>query len=399
MRRRLGGGMLRNRGCDVDFDAESDLAMSISLRGSLKDFGIADVFQLIGQQRKTGILEFSDRDEKIRLLFDRGAVVSAAPVGQWTYAAFGEMLMRCGLLTRDRVDDLRRDCQASAQTLQSVAIARGWLSLEELRQIEDLLTRETILSVLRWQVGSFDFTAEEVEHDREFDSLLGAEQILMDGLRMVDEWQTFARLVPSESTVFRRALSFEQYRARAAGEPQQQIANAERVLNLIDGRLSVRRVIDLSLLGAFEAVRALAQLHGSQVIETVDSASQPAAREDEPTLASRPSRIRSAAAVAVPLIVLLVVTVLLQVQSGSDTPDAFSIRRLTAFDSSLQAYERQRIRHALEVYRFEHGEWPPSLEALESERLLTREALAAANGRPYYYANRGDGAWLLAPDR
>jgi hypothetical protein len=373
--------------------------MSISLRGSLKDFGIADVFQLIGQQRKTGILEFSGNDEKIRLLFDRGAVVSAAPVGQWTYAAFGEMLTRCGLLTRDRADDLRRECEASAQTLQSVAIARGWLSLEELRQIEDLLTRETILSVLRWQVGSFDFTAEEVEHDREFDSLLGAEQILMDGLRMVDEWQTFAKLVPSESTIFRRVLSFEQYRAGAAGEPEQQIANAERVLNLIDGRLSVRRVIDLSLLGAFEAVRALAQLHGSQVIETVAIESLPSARQDESNIASDPSRFRSLAAVALPLVVLLILTALIQLQRGSETPDAFSIRRPTAFDGALQAHEQQRIRHALEIYRFEHGKWPRSLEALESEGLLPREALASENGRPYYYANRGDGAWLLAPDR
>ena len=31
--------------------------MSIALRGNLRDFGIAEVFQLIGQQRKTGILE------------------------------------------------------------------------------------------------------------------------------------------------------------------------------------------------------------------------------------------------------------------------------------------------------------------------------------------------------
>jgi hypothetical protein len=373
--------------------------MPISLRGSLQDFGIADVFQLIGQQRKTGILEFSGKDEKIRLLFDRGAVVSAAPVGQWSHAAFGEMLMRCGLLTRDRVDDLRRECEASAQTLPSVAISRGWLSPEELRQIEDLLTRETVLSVLRWQVGSFDFTAEEVEHDRDFDSLLGAEQILMDGLRMVDEWQTFAKLVPSESTIFRRALSFEEYRAGTTGESQQQIANAERVLNLIDGRLSVRRVIDLSLLGAFEAVRALAQLHTNRVIETVEFASPISVAEGEPKIASSRSRFWIHSAVAVPLIALLFVTLLIHLQGNSGTPDVFSIRRPTAFEGARQAHEKQRIRHALEIYRFDRGKWPRNLEELESEGLLSREALASETGRPYYYSNRADGAWLLAPDR
>ena len=30
------------------------MTVAVALRGNLKDFGIADVFQLIGQQRKTG---------------------------------------------------------------------------------------------------------------------------------------------------------------------------------------------------------------------------------------------------------------------------------------------------------------------------------------------------------
>ncbi len=44
--------------------------MSVALRGNLQDFGIADIFQLIGQQRKTGILEFKDGQESVQLRFD-----------------------------------------------------------------------------------------------------------------------------------------------------------------------------------------------------------------------------------------------------------------------------------------------------------------------------------------
>ena len=44
--------------------------MSTALNGNLKDFGIAEVFQLIGQQRKTGILEISGEEERIRIAFD-----------------------------------------------------------------------------------------------------------------------------------------------------------------------------------------------------------------------------------------------------------------------------------------------------------------------------------------
>ena len=40
--------------------------MGVALRGNLEDFGIADVFQLIGQQRKTGVLDLKRRNERRR---------------------------------------------------------------------------------------------------------------------------------------------------------------------------------------------------------------------------------------------------------------------------------------------------------------------------------------------
>ncbi len=373
--------------------------MAASLRGNLKDFGIADVFQLIGQQRKTGVLEFNGDGQQIQILFEKGAVVSAAPVGSWPGAALAEMLMRCGLLGRDRVDELRRECGASARTLSRVVSARGWLSEGELRNIEELLTRETIFSVLRWQNGSFDFTAKEIEHDRSPESLLGAEQILMDGLRMVDEWQSFAALVPSEDTVFRRLLSFEQFAERCSGESSEQVANAERIFELVDGRLPVRRIIDLSLRGTFESVRALAQLHRANLIETVELDSAAPSADAETEAARQPPRLGWLAAGG-SLLLLAAVTAVIQLGSGSaDPPDAFAIQRPSALDLATAAHGKHRLRHALETYWFVHGRWPTSLDALAEEGFVSQRELASEDGRPYYFASRRDRVWLLAPDR
>ena len=92
--------------------------MSVALRGNLEDFGIADVFQLVGQQRKTGILEFTGTDgRRVQLRFDRGAVVSAAPADSRAHGSLGEMFVRCGFLTRDQVDALHAECEPSGQSL------------------------------------------------------------------------------------------------------------------------------------------------------------------------------------------------------------------------------------------------------------------------------------------
>ena len=49
----------------------------MSLRGTLGDFGIADIFQLIGHQAKTGVLNLKDREVEVRIYFVEGSVVKA----------------------------------------------------------------------------------------------------------------------------------------------------------------------------------------------------------------------------------------------------------------------------------------------------------------------------------
>jgi len=51
--------------------------VTVALHGNLQDFGIGEVFQLIGQQRKTGVLEVRGEQGEVELRFDSGGVVAA----------------------------------------------------------------------------------------------------------------------------------------------------------------------------------------------------------------------------------------------------------------------------------------------------------------------------------
>ena len=70
-----------------------------------------------------------------------------------------------------------------------------------------MLTRETIFLLLQCHDGAFSFSPKRIRHDRNPSSLLGAEQILMDGLRMVDEWRVLAAELPGEDAVYRVAMT------------------------------------------------------------------------------------------------------------------------------------------------------------------------------------------------
>jgi hypothetical protein len=220
----------------------------------------------------------------------------------------------------------------------------------------------------------------------------------MDGLRMVDEWQSFADLVPSEDTIFRRLLSFEQYAEQASGETPGQLANAERIFELIDGRLPVRRIIDLSMRGTFDSVRALAQLHRSNIIGTVKIESPASSSEACSEETRRPPPLGKLAAIA-SLALLAAVTATIQLRSvAGGPPDAFAIQRPAALELAATTHEKHRVRHALETYWFTHGRWPTNLAELARDGFLSHRELASEDGHPYYFASRDNGAWLLAPD-
>ena len=374
--------------------------MAVALRGNLQDFGIAEVFQLIGQQRKTGTLDVSCKSQSLRLAFDEGCVVWARPIGQTEDAVVGERLVRCGLITQDRREVLQRESETSARPIAAMAVDAGAVTAEDAAQIEELVTNETIFIVLRWSEGSFDFTAKAVHHDQPPEKLLHAEQILMDGLRMVDEWQTFSSLVPDGDTVFERSGPIALYQRGLSGEAKRRLPSVERVFSLVDGRLTAQRIIDLSRLGLFDATRALAELHHHDVIVPL-SKRQARVRRGKRDRPLRPvvERARWGLAAAFPLALLAgLVSWILGQQPSSAGSAILPIERAPLEEARL-VFEKRRVRHVLEAQHLLTGAWPAELDGADSTGLLEGDALTPSNGGAYYYARRGDGIVLLAPER
>ncbi|MGH0032005.1 MAG: DUF4388 domain-containing protein [Myxococcota bacterium] len=373
--------------------------MSVGLSGNLKDFGIADVFQLIGQQRKTGVLELTNAKERVQLVFDAGAVVTASPASGRSSDGdpLADMLLRCGALTRRRMDEAIEACRASAQAVGSLVAERGWVEADEVARIEDLLTRDTIFEVLRWESGSFDFRAQAVEHEREKSSLLGAEQILMDGLRMIDEWRSFRHLVPAEDAVYQRVGRFETFTERRGELSPEQLEKAKRLFSLIDGRLTARRVIDLSRLGTFDGTRLLAEMVEEELVKPLHPEGVRHIRKhDRAAGAQRRSAaagVGAAVAALVPLLLLAAVAWRVEPPRPVDPGiERGSLERLR------EAHATRRVRHAIDAFRLTEGRWPDVFRDLPSRGYLDADALAAPPGRPYYSVNRDDGVVFLAPE-
>jgi hypothetical protein len=63
----------------------------------------------------------------------------------------------------------------------------------------------------------------------------------------------------------------------------------------------------------------------------------------------------------------------------------------------LTRYSLERLRGALEVYRLERGEYPPSLAALEEAGLVARRELSSPWLEEYFYRRGPAGQYVLLP--
>ncbi|MCH2184681.1 DUF4388 domain-containing protein [Myxococcota bacterium] len=371
----------------------------VALHGNLKDFGIADVFQLIGQQRKTGLLRIEGDSGSVVLAFDQGSVVWASPASDWPLLPLGEAMVRCGWLPPVRLETVLSESRRSARSLSAILIEYGEVSASQIDEAEDLLTRETIFNVMRWEDGVFHFTAQPVDHPKSPDALLAAEQILMEGLRWVDEWPTFCEAVPREEIVFRRVSTNEHADLKETRETSQP-ASWQRILDLVNGRSSARRIIDLSRLGTFEGTRILAELRRSGLVEPVERTQSSMSRERLRSVAAPLAEAARYTLLSILPLALLAGVAGLAVQNTAVwTASGSAHIRPPPLEGMTARFRSRRLQNALEASRYVTGEVPRDLRDPRAWGPIRRLALTPQDVGDYYYARKNDGVILLAPER
>ena len=76
----------------------------MALQGTLKDFGIADILQLIGQQQKTGTLHLQSKEQEVHVTFRDGSIVRAESSTRRKKELIGNMLVRAELISESQLE-------------------------------------------------------------------------------------------------------------------------------------------------------------------------------------------------------------------------------------------------------------------------------------------------------
>ena len=382
----------------------------MALEGTLRDFSLADIFQLIGLQRKTGVLTLRGKDDNVTVTFLDGKVVGADSASHRLETRLGHVLIKSGMLTQEQ---LARALEIQKETLQRLGFILTHyqiISTDSLKQALQLQILQIVYRLFRWKDGDYHFSQETtIEYDRENVVPISAESILMEGARMIDEWPIIEKRIRSSNMVFRRKNTGAEIvvvggedvdevdfdagpqakKKKAPGGDKIRISEEEKqVLDLLDGKRTAGDIIEMSRLSEFDSTKSLYELLTRDLIEEVRSAAPTKSAEaqapvDELEVAETP--------VPLPLVLFLAVLAIASIITSFKNP-LNSVRPINAGRSSapietVKAISIERIHalgNAIEQYNVVNGHLPARLQDL-TPFFASPSLLNDPWGNPYKY--------------
>src|SRR5436190_714442 len=313
----------------------------MALEGTLRDFSLADIFQLIGLQRKTGVLTLRGKDDTVTVTFLDGKVVAADSLNRRLETRLGSVLMKSGMLTQDQLNRALDIQKETLQRLGYVLTHYGIISADALKQAIQLQILQIVYRLFRWKDGDYHFSQETtIEYDRDNIVPISAETILMEGARMIDEWPIIEKRIRSYDMVFRRKAMTQEIvvvgadeadeidfdepatpakKKKSAAADKIRISEEEKqIYDLVNGKNTVGDIVEMSRVSEFDTNKGLYELLTRDLIEEVRSSTtaaaavEQAAPLDDVEVAETP--------VPLPLVAVLAIIALLSAATSFKNP-------------------------------------------------------------------------------
>lgn len=221
----------------------------LQLTGSIDAMGgLMDVITFLSNTKRTGALvALSDRVKKT-LFFREGDVRMAT--SNVPEDRLGALLYRFGMVSHDQLEQALGQ-QSGSRRLGRVLIDMGVITAHDLYTAIRRQVEEIFYSVLLIRAGVFYFYNLEEETRAPQQLNLVTQNLLLEGVRRIDEMSYFRERIPSRWTVIE---------VRSDITPRQLSELESKVYELVDGHRSVDEIARESRLGEFETTRVLFHL-------------------------------------------------------------------------------------------------------------------------------------------
>lgn len=337
----------------------------MALEGSLTDFGLADILQLIYFQRKTGVLTLEGKTDKVRLLFIEGNISGAESKRRIDDNRLGKILLKKGFIKDADLRSALEEQRKTGAKLGNVFINKGLVDKEIVTEILNNQITETVTQLFTWKQGTYEFASQSVPQEKDLPFSLDTQHLLMEGLRIVDEW-----------SLIKGKITLDIIFSRKMESPLGLTEEEDAIFRYVDGENDVSTIIDLSAKDNFEVSKTLLTLAEKGIIEAGEAV--PVITEEIGVKEKRTLPfVTYLSPVAIIVSLLLSLSVML-------------ITRGSAFKEFKAAEKIENLRFRIEAYRLEHPAYPQTLaEVSHAKDPWGRNFIYRVSENSYYLVSAG----------
>jgi DNA-binding response OmpR family regulator len=241
-----------------------------ALRGNLAQVPIAEVLTLLQQQRQWGVLSVTrvaenqphGDEQRIELCFKQGKIELALASGLGEEFLVGRYLVDANALSRADLE-LFLKSRSPSKPIGEQLVKLNYCTEPELKSALARQAAERTYELLRWPAGRFSFTATRELAPLALDAALGldVDGVLMEGFRRVDEWHLIEREVDDFDAIYLRNEEAVQNVGKAR-LTREELA----ILELVNGKNSVKDIVRQSRMGSFDVSKMLFRLLSIKLI-------------------------------------------------------------------------------------------------------------------------------------
>jgi hypothetical protein len=350
----------------------------MALQGSLRDFSVSEILQLLGTQKKTGCLLLERDGDSCVVYVADGRIVSARDPGMRPDDPLVLFLRMIHRLSEEQYRGLLTIHRETQRDLEDLLLNGRYMDQEELASYVERQILDTLLRLSHWESGSYRFDPAATWKGARLVKL-SAEGALIEAARRVDENKRYRAMFTDPHQLLG---------VRDLPDPDEPLSEEERELfGIIDGQHTLADIVAAAPLTEYETHEALHRMVEAQWLEFVGRRDPGEAPVEAPARTA-PRRGRALAreflAVAAGLVVL----------AGLVAGGRFVTRpgpTHSAAQDVFVAAQLRDLRKALELYRREHGVYPETLNDLVADDWLTARDLAIPDYR-LRYRRIGSGA-------